>query len=144
MIPPDADDPELQKATGDDPELQKLQAQIAALTEQVGALTEQVRELQRKLEPAAQPTPFVAGPPTPGTEQIAMRNLRMSAEAVQRMVEATPDELLRQVREDRHATAPASVIPDRDVGTGVVDPNPNERNLTGWRNPAKLKSGLQQ
>jgi hypothetical protein len=92
---------------------------------------------------AAQSQAFKAGPPTPGTTEIALGRLRMSAEAMQPMLDAVSDQLLRQVSRDQFAKAPASMAPERE-GVPPADPNPNQRNLTGWRNPAKLKTGLQQ
>jgi hypothetical protein len=119
-----------------DTELQTLQAEIAALKEQV-------RELQRRLEPAAPAPRFEAGPPTPGTTEIALGRLRMSAEAMKPMLDAVPNDLLRQVSSDRFAKAPASMAPEPAADTRE-DPNPNQKNTSGWRSPRPLKSGLQQ
>jgi hypothetical protein len=60
----------------------ELQAQIDALTAKVAELE---RASVAKSQPAAK---FEAGPPTPGTTELAMRNLRMSAQAMAPMLEA--------------------------------------------------------
>jgi hypothetical protein len=123
--------------------LEAQNAELKAIQEQIKTLEAKVAELDRAAVAKSQPAPkFEAGPPTPGTTELAMRNLRMSAQAMAPMLDAVPDELLRQVSRDQFAKAPASVIPERE-GLPPADPEPKQTNTSGWRNPKPLKSGLQ-
>jgi hypothetical protein len=117
-----------------DPELQALAKLVADELE--------TRAKAKAAEAVAKSQSFVPGPPTPSTTELAIRNLRMSREAMQPMLDAVSDGLLRQVSRDQFAKAPASMIPERE-GLPPADPNPNQVNTTGYRNPRPLKSGLQ-
>ncbi len=99
-------------------------------------------ELERRAK-AAQPAPFDPGPRVPTTTELALGRLKMSAEVMQPMLDATPDAMLRDIARDRHASAPRSAIPPRE-GVPPTDLEPKQVNTSGWRNPRPLKSGLQQ
>jgi hypothetical protein len=75
---------------------------------------------------------------TGGTTEIALGRLRMSAEAMQPMLDAVPDGLLRQVAQDRTATGPSGMGPPEREGLPPADPNPNQRNNSGWRDATPL------
>jgi hypothetical protein len=77
-------------------------------------------------------------PSGPGTTEFALGRLRMSKEAMQQMLDAVPDSLIREVAQDRAATGPSGMGPPEPAADTRPDPNPNQVNRTGWRDAVPL------
>jgi hypothetical protein len=108
---------------------------ISKRDEIIFKLCERVSALERRLDPPAQPVEPVRPLPAVGaTERIAMANMRMSREVMQPMLDATPNDLMLQIRSDKRAEAPTSVLAGADAG-------PARMPATGA--VRKLKSGYQ-
>jgi hypothetical protein len=98
------------------------------LRKQVAELQAKTVELAERLK-ALEPDPEFKRQPMPRWDPTA--RMRMPASAIQAMVEAVPDALVRNIARDFHrgVTAPSSMIPGRGQepvvrGSGWVDPAP--------------------
>ena len=116
-----------------------LKDKLAEKDEIISRLCERVTALERKLEPAPTPPAFVPGPRGPTTTELAMSRPAMSREAMQRCVDATPNDLMLQIRSDRAASAPASLAVKPGALTPAPDPNPKWIDRSGWREAVPLR-----
>jgi hypothetical protein len=96
----------------------EVEAQLAALSERIA-----------KLEGAAKPSPPQSDyvPPNP------IDRLSMPPSALQAMVAAVPDHLVRAIATDRYATAPVSQVAQPEA------PTDKAVNTSGWRDSGPLE-----
>jgi hypothetical protein len=115
----------------------KAEDELTALRKEVLALRSSVAELEAKAKP---PEPFVPEPWTPIDRTAGMS---MPASAMQEMVNAVPDAMVRGIVGD-HCGAPQGpsvqgIIPSSEQLTGIhADGGPEPVNATGWRDAAPL------
>jgi hypothetical protein len=101
----------------------------AELEAKVAALTEKLAELEQRVPKPAEPAKaFVPGPRGPSTSELAMANVSMPASAMDDLVRAVPDGLMRDVAGDAHRNSALRSLgaepAPKPRGSGCLEPAP--------------------